>query len=623
MKIMNPFYYTYISEQVKNPQEFFQFFSPEVFREGTFKIGQPMNHFILGAQGFGKTMFLRFFHYKNQSYIFNNKLLFDFYKNTFGKKLPEKFAGIYYTVSLGPYTQFSGRGISSEDWSSLYGNYLNLVIFEEILRLLVYCTTNDGKDWAKAMGIYGAEDKIINAIGGIYGSGYFPKELFGDYKKYNKLSDFQRELIEKINTYHQIVSMQKIKQDDLPNYQIEPGRLPIDFIEALRDTKVLDKDIRLFILFDEYQELGMLTDNSLLPRIINTAIKITARTPNSLIEYKIGTRRYGIKELKIFGSETKIEREREYDIIDLENVFFERGGVKAYEKFIVDITKKRLKNYKYLQTKKFHEWFSHASQRKDISQLEDIFNRLKQEIEKKYTFDNIKKIYEDLFKNFPDNLFDQIVSIILLIKALRKNKIEEKEEIKKFIENNKTEKGWKKEAIDVYSFTVANIYNKRGKRYYGYETLVKISYPIALNYLRLCKKIFELGMGSFEDGKKHLTKEKQNIGVKIVTEDIFNEIGTEKSSSGSKVQQILYRLGVLFKEMHNLIPAWLITSFQIETTEYQKSSAKGLIDEAVDYSLLKKIDLKDQKNLRFIFNKILCPFFNLSVYPEDTYMSPL
>jgi len=627
MNAINPFYYAYISEQVKNPEEFFHFFSFNIFQKGTFRISTPMNHFILGAQGFGKTMFLRFFYYKNQSYIHNNGSLSNFYNKNFGDRLPKKFAGIYYTASLGPYTKFSGRGISSEKWASFYGHYLNLVIFEEMLRLLFYCTTDEGKNWGKAMGINSEENKITKAIEKILKSGDLYNELFCDCEKSNNCHDFHKSLIDSISTCHRIVSKQEVNKDDIPAYQIEPGRLLIDFIKILRDDEVLDGDTRLFILFDEYQELGLVTENSLLPRVINTAIKTTARTPISLIEYKIGTRRYGLKEYRILGSETKIERDREYDLIDLENAFLETGGFEEYRKFIKDITAKRLESSNYNINYSFSDLFSTPS-RKDDSNLNEFFDWLKQKAKEhyKYNFENLEKEYKDVFNHPPpDGIFNRIVSMMLLLKAIKKyEKAEiEKDDIKKDVEKNRTEEGWRKEATEVYSFTRANINPMSGKKYFGYDTLIRMSYPVVLNYLRLCKKLFELVDENFEDvRRKHLSKEKQSMCVKIVAEEMFDEIAT-KTPSGSKLQLVLSRLGILFRGLHKLIPAWLIISCEIDKDEYDKSDIKDLISEAIDYSLLHKEEKVDKKHSKVIisFNKMLCPCFNLSVYPEEVYIS--
>ncbi len=622
VRIENPFYYTYITERVKDPREYFNYFSPEILQEGVFKISQPMNHFILAAQGFGKTMFLRFFHYKNQSYIYNNEHLFNFYRALYGKKLPAKFAGIYYTISLGPYTQFARKDVSEEMWGEIYGNYLNLVLLEEITRLLFYCSLDPNRKWAAEVGIDSTNPQdIMKAVINLIESGYLPRRLLSK-KKVENVSHFCEVILDEINWYHRLVSKVRVRDNDFPNYLIEPGRLPVIFVDSLRDSGVLSKDIRLFILLDEYQELSKLTSNGELPRVINSAIKVISRSPSSLLEFKIGTRRYGIKELRILGSETKIEREREYDIIDLEGVFSGMGGLQFYRRFIQDITKRRLEKNSYFKKRNFYDWFDRSSPKWEFRNLvgdDSEFKILKETLRLKtlYTFESLREMYKELMGGFPKDPSDQVIAGLLLLKGLTEKK--KGHELVEFLKDQKTEKGWRKQGREIVFFTLAAIYGRQ-KRNFGHDSIVRASFPVVLNYLRLCKTMIELSMALLEEGRRNIPIQNQDRVFRLVSEDVFNEIASEKSSAGMSLQVILTRIGSLFRMMHKfVIPADLVNSFQVPTEEYEEFRRSGLFQEMMDHSLLRRVDyrIRGQKVTRFYVNKILAPYLDIPVYFDD------
>src|SRR5207253_7909200 len=96
--------------------------------------------------------------------------------------------------------------------------------------------------------------------------------------------------------------------------------------ELLRSCKIIKDTYHVFVRIDQHEELfrleGLLKDFGPKYRaVINKALGL--RNPN--VSYRIGTRGYAWGEnLEFFGSTARLERERNYKLIDLDEMLRRR-----------------------------------------------------------------------------------------------------------------------------------------------------------------------------------------------------------------------------------------------------------------------------------------------------------
>ncbi len=112
-------------------------------------------------------------------------------------------------------------------------------------------------------------------------------------------------------------------------------------INTMRDVDILDKDVNVFIYVDQYEDLAHL-DGVDYRAVINRAL--ARRDPS--VSYRIGSRghawhNHGL----IFGTSAKLEEERDYKFIDLDQMLrrHENSKTWVFPNFAADVFARRLR----------------------------------------------------------------------------------------------------------------------------------------------------------------------------------------------------------------------------------------------------------------------------------------
>ena len=269
-------------------------------------IAEPGNTIIEGHRGSGKTMILKYLSYEAQR------------KRKFKENWDKNYVGVYIKFRptiVNTTTKEFFKG-SERDWIKYFSTYTNLLIGEEILRILEVAKINNEIN-------IDSEEELVSTIIYLFFSSV--PSLTGE----NSLKNLQL--------------MIKRFRNELAQKHILEYDLPVDFIEetvSLIKEHVKEWSTKdFYILLDEYDNLD---DDQ--QRVVNTLIK------DRVFSFKVGVKLFGMIYEDITGK--LLEKNNDYVYVNTDRFDFDPHSplYKKYEKFAEDVANQRLKTYGYNNT---------------------------------------------------------------------------------------------------------------------------------------------------------------------------------------------------------------------------------------------------------------------------------
>jgi hypothetical protein len=334
----NPFNELYVTETVSS-DEFVELFSPSLL-DVTGALFLPGNVVLKGVQGSGKSMLLNLLKpevriaYERQRRRFP---LSGRYSRFIG-------AGINLTTSGAiAFGQRTVPGAGSEQLPIYFGDFLNYWIVYDLLQSIE--SFREGLSRASIRGIELRTDGItLDTFAQRLGA----SRCWFDYLLgTSSYRDLKRRLEGRINAY---LSFLNFNSNAIPEHIQRTKTLIGDPIsraaELLRTCGIIQDNYSVFVRIDQHEELFRLEglQKDFGPRyraIINKALGL--RNPH--VSYRIGTRGYAWSEfLEFFGSTARLERERNYKLIDLDEMLRRRENSKTwiFPKFAEDVFTRRI-----------------------------------------------------------------------------------------------------------------------------------------------------------------------------------------------------------------------------------------------------------------------------------------
>ena len=630
-KEINPFQELYVTEAAQ-PEEFVQLFSPFLV-EHTLMMFQHGNVVVKGTQGSGKSMLLN---------LLKPDIRSAYHKTGIGFPVPSRLsrfigAGINLTRSgsmdIGQIPIGHDREEDKRLFPLYFADFLNYWIVRDVINSVMY------------MAEY---PEVFTEINNVSRIDKFARLLandncwFGYLKNVTDIQSLRTRLDERLTHYrlfHQ--ANQRRLPEELKSSKTRIS-IPISITaEYLEKSGVIHKDIPVFIRIDQIEALHRSDD--LRPdlgvqyrRIINKALSM--RDPR--VSYRVGARTYTWREdILIYGTETPMELERDYRVIDLDDIVRRKENVKwIFPEFAEDIFARRL---------------SFAKIPVDIKSkgaLKTIFGQTPEpeSVADEYVGNNdaaralkLEKVWPKHWLKFLETLFERNRLSAKLAEAwLRQGRGEEV--IKEKLSAPPPEKDfpwertyWKKERVRQALMQLAARCAQR-LIWSGKDSVVALSTGSTLIFVSVCQHIWDAFLRA-ERGKPEKAKTNilvtgidrrvQAVGIQTASTYWYHKIAEQPGGSDRK--RFIDRLGRLFYE--RLIndramsyPGHNGFSLTLEEVEADQDVNQFLGD-AVAYGDLFEAPhttkLKDaRQRIKWYLNPILSPHFRL---PETHVKEPM
>ena len=417
-------------------------------------------------------------------------------------------------------------------------------------------------------------------------------------------------------------------------------------VGLLKTFGVIESDVTVFLHIDQYEELANISPNETnspdYRRVINRGL--ARRDPE--ISYRIGTRGHAWRNHGyIFGAEAKLEEERDYKFIDLDEILrrHENPITWVFPGFAEDVFGRRLRHAGLVQ-----------GQETGRELLERVFGKgmPPSEKAKRYGGSNPRRsvrVESSWPKAFRDEILahadDDPLSARLLeawvLQRLGRASASEEEAIfqvpiKDTLSAMDEKAWWKKERVELALVQIAGRCQQR-PIWSGFSQVIDLSDGNILTFLSICQSIWDtrnqLGQGdSPNEDLAEIDVEIQAIGIFKESEYWLKKVMQESGRSGDRfrlARQIGDNLArELYSDRKMSYPGH--NGFSLAEDELDRfPHVKALLEEMSDYGTLNvRPHTTKEKNRRrrrkMYLNSVLCPQFKIHYkrLKEPRYIHP-
>ena len=623
---INPFHTLYVTEGVES-QDFVQLFS-QVTIEHALPIYQPGNVIIRGLKGSGKSMLLHLLMPETRIAYHRAKTAFPIpseCRNFIG-------AGINLTWSgVADFGQRPFENPSAEEVKTLplfFADFLNYWIVGDIIQSVLTIRESEIRSEVGVQAHAAYYDEFAKALAADIC-------WFGYLEQVSSLEQIEQAISQRILTYRNFL------QYNIDEFPVEIRRTktrvgdPISrCVHHLKQARIIPKDLNVLIRIDQYEELQKLETSAehaeACRQIIHKALG--SRDPN--VSYRIGMRPYAWPPpMPIFGTSSHLEGDRNYKLVDLDEVLKRHENRKSYlfPSFAKDVFYRRLK------VSKLH------SRIPNNLRLEDVFGSGEppEERAQRYARSSSHGIVKPEI-DWPAGWSELLETVSMtnplsakLGEAWLRQSLERKQEIPlpsaPFPWDKKTY--WRKERIQMALMQIAT---KRAQRmiWWGTEDLIALSGGNILVFVSLCQHIWGVWMRTTTEDGDDIPKINPNfqaIGIQECSSNWFDKIPQEPG--GSERQKFIRVLGTLFQ--HRLANDEKMSypghnGFSILEGEVEMDSTmQQFFNELVNYGDMTVVaHTTKEKNRKarskWYLGQILSPFFRIPVthVKEPWYVDP-
>lgn len=281
-----------------------------------------MPKYIIGGKGCGKTHILRYFSFPLQKIRNNNTI-----QEILAK---DKYIGLYSVFHGLDSSRFSGKGISEDEWKSVFEYYFELYICDNLLHTMqeIYGLLNLQPE---------AELKLIQGILSIFNN---YKEIDG-VKSFSSLIDFLTELRRRIDS--QVLNAaftRKLKYEEV-KVLFSPGDLLFGIPLKISTCERLFEEVKFIYIFDEYEKLF-----EWQKKFVNSLVWDKKKP----VTFWIGARRYGYTTRETEAGQ-EMKSGSEFQDINLDVII--RSNDDLYKQFAERLYTNRLLKYYESRGKKY------------------------------------------------------------------------------------------------------------------------------------------------------------------------------------------------------------------------------------------------------------------------------
>ena len=334
---INPFFELYVGDKLSS-SEFVNIFSPFLVEHAE-ALFLPGNVVVKGVQGSGKSMLLSLL--RPEVRIEYALAMTEFPV----RKEIRKFIGAGINLAHSNAIDFGYRAISSDEneRALFFADFVNHTVLLDLFKSIRMSSNQFGTRIAD-IHIDLSEERENAFVSTLTAADIFQ----GTLKGCERLDDVELFMRERLNAYRRFLHINDSQLDaQIHGSKTDIGDPISTVVALLKESNIIERDVDIFIHIDQYEELSNIspheTNSPDYRRVINRAL--TRRDP--AISYRIGTRGHAWRNHGfIFGTQAKLEEERDYKFVDLDALLRRHENPKTwiFPRFAEDVFARRLKH---------------------------------------------------------------------------------------------------------------------------------------------------------------------------------------------------------------------------------------------------------------------------------------
>lgn len=273
-----------------------------------------MPKYLIGGKGCGKTHILRYFSFPLQKIKYNN--------NIDDLLQKDKYIGLYSVFHGLNSSRFFGKGITDDEWYSVFEYYFELYICDNLLHTI--------KEILELLNVGGEiEESLVQSI----------LSIFSNYNEIRNVTTFAA-IIELICDLRRKIDLEvlnaaftrKLNYEDV-KILFSPGDLLFGIPNCVSSCLENFKDVKFIYIFDEYEKLY-----EWQKKFVNTLVWDKKKP----VTFWIGARRYGYTTRETQSGQ-EMKTGSEFQGVDLD--FLIRSNEDLYKQFAEKLYLNRLQKY--------------------------------------------------------------------------------------------------------------------------------------------------------------------------------------------------------------------------------------------------------------------------------------
>lgn len=628
---LNPFFELYAGDRI-SPDDFVKMFS-DVLVPHAVPIFAPGNAVVTGKQGSGKSMLLS---------LLRPEIRLQYHEAREEFPVPpdmRSFLSATVNLAHSVAIDFGLRRASDlepEDIQLYFADFLNYLILRSLISCLkIYAFADDEIRKEVGLNLKGDEcNRIIPALSShpVWEGWIEPCET---------IEEFDNQLQNRIRGYRRYLH-KKVREID-PDYlttRTAIGEPALAFSEVLRSEDAIAKKTHIFIDIDQYEELANILNDKVEGQTVDyraTINKALANRNQFKVSYRIGTRGHAWRNhSKIMGTTAKLEEERDYKYVELDEILTRRENSKShiFPKFARDVFNRRMIFAKF------------NVDLDEDNAIDDVYVKSftpDEKIERLSLRKPQKALKFD--KNFSLSTKNRLIKLAknnLLSAKLGEIWVRQKGDVENLdvLDSElpwEKKKYWKKERREVALLQIASD-SQQKPLWCGANDVIALSGGNILVFLSLNQFIWDtwiLYKGKDSETRLSLPMidvHVQSLGVQKASKYWIEKITQETGMSSERSRFVATIAGFfnkkLFADKKISYPGH--TGFSIQKSElFEYPNVREYLEELVDYGNLLMLDHttknKDRKQrVKFYLNPIFCPHFGIPfIRTKEPYYSPL
>jgi hypothetical protein len=634
---INPFQQLYFSDDTQTENNFVELFSDEVLQTAIHPVFQGGNVVLSGTQGCGKTMILgllrpetRIAYWKLGKEFPVNKQMRNFISA--GLNLTRSRITDLVQVSL-----HRGDDTDDREMPFYFADFFNYLVVEDLL---------------KSVETIGVNPEIFDSIVDMNRVDEFVADVakqdcwFGALDGVETLDQMKERIAKRVDFYRRWVNGNL--SEDSPPEGIRKSKTNIGepiarTAESLRNSGMIAVDVPVLIRVDQIEEMHRAFNEKMLNRAF------AAR--DARVHYRAGSRRYGWSNpdyLGIWGSEARLEKRRDYHLIEMDEELFALGETKnsVFERFSIDAFQKRIAYYFRGEVIELRPQLAksifgkHPVADERLTQLN--LTPVETQIDRALGLDSAadgglwteewRSFLRELYRTGHSGMLDAVLAAAWGRQTGgARSKRQHRESPPPADAPWRERKWWRKERLDQ---AVLQLMTRCQQRFmwWGYDDIRSLSGGNITVFLHICHRIWDgflKNESSLQPNKRTellhgetIDRNIQAAGILFASNEWFNKLPEEPGGNSRK--SFVERLGVrlnddMMRDLRMAYPGG--NGISIAITEYDSEAddvtdLRNFIREAVGYGVLFETEHSSKskssgRRIKFYLNPILCPRFQL------------